>query len=190
MTVYELIAHLRKCPPDFLQASNLKKSDGLHTEALVADIYRKITGEYAAIQFDITSSQTFKNCSSEHLISIQIACWLLSQETFRGEMDLLLKVNTFLSEELAVLSKYVKHQKWLEDEDRAEEMVRLALKTCGIAIAGESVEESADRLESLSTIKRLGVLEKSKKAYERMLAIRKKMAEKKAREAANPYGRE
>ncbi len=189
MNVFQLTSRLKKCPSEFLRPSNLKEANGVHTPALIADIYRKIVGDYMA-DFDLPDAATFQTYTAEHLISIQIACWLLAAEEFEGDLMLLEKVDRLLFEKLGELSTFVAPQQWVDDEDRAEEFVRLTLKCCAILPEGETPEEADDRYDALSTIKRQGVLEKSRAAYERMIAIRKKMAEDRAREAANPYGRE
>ncbi len=190
MKVYNIIDHLKKCPADFLRGSKLLVKNGLHTEALIADAYRKVSGDYLAANFDIPREKALKNYTEDHLIAIHISCWLLHHDYFQGGRERLTGIHQFLFKELETLSEYVKYQKWLEDDDRTEELVRLALKCCKLIPEGETTAEAEDRFDALSTIKRHGVLEKSKEAFERMMEIRRKMEKKKAREAANPYGRE
>lgn len=183
MTIYDLIDHFKKCPVEFQRKE-------VSTRALVADTYRKVIRDYTYDNFSLPDNKTFEAFSIDYKISIQLCCWLLSYKKIKSDQNILRKLNTFLFTELANICKYVKHQKWLEDDDRSEELIRLLLKSLEIIPEGENAAEAADRFESLSTIKRLGVLEKSNNAYERMLEIRRKLAEQKAREAANPYGRE
>ncbi len=183
MSIYDLLDHLKKCPIEF-------QKQEVSTHALVGDVYRKITGDYTFKEFNIPKAIDFKNYPVDYRIAIQISCWLLSYHKIKGDQNFLNKINTFLFDELSILFKYVKSPKWIEDDDRSEELIRLFLNCCNIILEGENMAEAADRFESLSTIKRLGVLEKSKAAYDRMMEIRRKLAAEKAREAANPYGRE
>ncbi len=192
LKVNNLINHLKQCPAAFLRSSNIFTKGGVDTNALIADVFRKITDNYLT-DFELTSRmQLFKSCDSNHLISIQICSWLLRYDGFRlvATPNILMNLQELLFRDLAMLSDYIQHPKWVEDEDRAEELVRLVLKCCNIIPEGESRYEAEDRFDSLSTIKRHGVLEKSKEAYERMIEIKRKMAAKRAREAASPYGRE
>jgi hypothetical protein len=119
-----------------------------------------------------------------------VACWFFSHPAFAGRPALLPGLDNFLFTELPPVCRHVKPQEWLEDEDRAEEFVRLALRSCALLPAGEAPAEAADKLDALSTLKRLAVLRQTNESLERARAIRQKMADEKAREAANVYGRE
>jgi len=192
LKVNNLINHLKQCPAVFLQSSNIITEGGVDTNALIADVFRKVTNNYL-MDFDLAIRlQLLKNLNSNHLAAVQICTWLLSYEGFRSatSSNLMLKLDEFLLKDLAKLSELVEYSKWVEDEDRAEELVRSVLNCCNVIPEGETMYEAEDRLDSLSTIKRQGVLEKSNEAYERMIEIKRKMAAKKAREAASPYGRE
>jgi len=192
MKVYDLIDHLKKCPPEFLQNPVRQGRSKLATQALIADIFRKTLGNYITLEGEIPTNRDLIGFSKnkEHLRAIHLACWLISYKGFEGKNISLRQLKQYFYKELATVSEYVKANKWLEEEDRVEEFVRLALQSTSIIPDGETAAEAADRFDALSTIKRHGVLVKSKSAYDKMMKIRKQMAEKKAREAANPYSRE
>ncbi len=188
--LYPLLYHLKACPETFLQRSALWPGGILHTDALLADVYRKMHGDFRATRADLPTIPDLKPLEENHLLSIGIACWFFSHPSYAGQPALLPGVHHFLFAELPSVCRHVKPQSWLEDEDRAEEFVRLALRSCALLPAGETAPEAADRLDSLSTLKRLAVLRETNQLMERARAIRQKMAEEKAREAANVYGRE
>ncbi|MFZ6008784.1 MAG: hypothetical protein ACOYXT_00435, partial [Bacteroidota bacterium] len=123
-------------------------------------------------------------------LSIQIGIWFFHHPLFVNNRKLPDPIKEFLLIRLPVLSKYVDHKQWLDDEDRTEEFIREALQSCKILIDDETPAEAHDRLEALSTLKRQKVITETNESLERMKKIRQKMAEQKAREAANVYGRE
>ena len=188
--VYTLIGHLKECPPAFLQESNLLDTEkGLDTNALLLDLFREYSLDYilkSRLEPDLAAS----NYTSDHLRAMQIAVWFFSSKELELSKTSIVNIQSFLFQDLLDLSNYVKYNAWLEDDDRAEEFVRTALMACEILPQGENVEEAMDRLESISILKRNNALLRSKKAFERVMEIRRKMAAKKAREAANVYGRE
>ena len=187
--LYKLLSHLKNCPDDFLKATGVTKG-GIHTTALLSDCYRVVSGNFITGGNLVPSEITIYKLDLKCLVTIHIACWLFSFKFFQSKPDLIEGITTFMFEVLPVYSKYVDNSQWIADEDRTEEFVRLALNSCGILPEGESENEAADKLNALDTIKRLKVLQDSAGAFERMMEIRRTMAEQKAREAANVYGRE
>lgn len=83
-----------------------------------------------------------------------------------------------------------KMARWRDDPEGVEELVRLVLRDCGIAVPGESPEASQDRLEAVSLLERRRLLAISREAEKRAREIREALAAKAAREAADKYGRE
>jgi hypothetical protein len=73
------------------------------------------------------------------------------------------------------------------DPDRREEFVRLCLKHLGLRPSGETLAQAADRLTTLDSVERDGVIRKTRDAEARARAIREKMAEEAARAAAQRY---
>ena len=174
-----LLFHLKNCPNDFFK-------DDVNTNALLQDVYRNVDGNKQAV--DLPDLRVSTKFDKKQLISMQIGCWFFSHAAFNSNKQLLQGIEQFLFAELAKLVPYV--DEWIHDEDRSEEFVRLALASCNLIPKGESEAEAADRLDALSTLKRRNVLQESSAAMARIKEIRQKMAEAKAREAANVYGRE
>lgn len=190
MEVYSLVNHLKKCPEEYLQKVNAKPGDMSLTEILIRDTFRNLYGSYNVSDAALPPVISLEGLDDNYMQSVHIACWLFSFEMFKGKRILTDKFSLFLFQDLSEVSAFVPYRQWLEDEDRTEELVRIALKRCKLIPDGETKEEANERLDALDTIKRNQVLKKSNKAFERIIEIRRKMEEAKAREAANVYGRE
>ena len=153
-------------------------------------MYRKIFGNFNVADSELPSLPSIMEIDENHMFSIQIGCWLFSYPDFNQKPSLLPKIHEFLYYDLAEVCEFVKYRDWVDDDDRTEEFVRLALKKCDILPSGETVESASDKQDALDTIKRQKVLNETNESLERIKEIRRAMAEKKAREAANVYGRE
>ncbi|HAE38143.1 MAG TPA: hypothetical protein DCG57_05820 [Candidatus Riflebacteria bacterium] len=184
-TISEMIHHIKRCPPEFLAPPLLRGRGEINTEALVNDIFRVLSGKPAAPKKIELSPE---RRSPAELSLIQICCWALSHPFFR-QIDSGWLNDLFWSQ-LTGIAALVKTELWVTDEERAEELARMILKCCGYVPAGETPEEALDRFDSVNTVKRMKVIEETRAANERAQAIRRQMAEQRAREAANVYGRE
>jgi hypothetical protein len=184
-TISELIHHLKRCPTDFLAAPLRAGTGEVHSEALVNDVLRMLGDEPAAPRLLELKADTL---SPAELSLIQICCWLLTHPFFKNTDSRW--VPDFLCERLASVAPLVKSELWVTDEERAEELARMTLHCSGYVPAGETREEALDRYDAVNTVKRLKVIKKSNAASERTRELLRKMAEQKAREAANVYGRE
>jgi hypothetical protein len=190
MDIYNLISHLKHCPEEFLQRLSDKPGEKPPTEILLKDAYRRIYGDFNAPDSELPSIKELWQLDENQCFSIQIGCWFFSYSYFGNQPGLLPNIHQFLFVDLVEVCEFVKYREWVEDDDRAEEFVRLALRRCCILPDCETEETASDRLDALDTIKRQQVLKESNEHFERIKEIRRKMAEKKAREAANVYGRE
>ncbi len=183
--VSEMIHHIKQCPAEFLGQPDRNGRSGISTEALVNDTVRTLTADDTAPRpIDITAAKR----SLAELSLQQICCWALSHPFFRQIDDGWLR--QFFCRGLSEVAPLVKPEQWVKDEERAEELARIIFAACGHCPGGESEAEAADRFDSVNTIKRLKVIEETKAAMERAQEIRRQMAEKAAREAANVYSRE
>ncbi|MEW6709674.1 MAG: hypothetical protein AB1403_07610 [Candidatus Riflebacteria bacterium] len=184
-TVSELIHHIKQCPEEFLRPPVFKGKGEIFTLALVNDTWRKLLGEPTSIHgITIGADQR----SVAELALMQICCWAIDHSFFRQTGPDWFK--KFICEALTPIAPLVKTELWVKDEERAEELARLLLQACGALPKGETEAEAQDRLAAVDTIKRLKVIEESRAAMERAREIKRKMAEAKAREAANVYSRE
>lgn len=188
--VFELVTYLRKCPDIFLKSSFFITEKGINSSALICDTYRVVSNDFLNNDFKLPNDVVLKGIDDNHWKAIHISIWLLNNNCFINNPNIVEKLSVFWFEELKNTAKYVNFKKWINDEERSEEMVRLLLKCCEVLPNNESLEEAADKLSSLNSVDRHKVLENSYNAHERVMKIKKEMAEKKAREAANAYGRE
>lgn len=188
--LFELLTHLMACPDLFLKPSSFLKSGGLNSIALLSDTYRFIMGDLFQKKYLLNDDKLLKNLDENHWGAIHISIWLLSHKNFAYQPEVAEHLNQFWFDELKLASNFVPFKNWIDDEERAEEMVRLLLNCCEIIPESESAEEAADKLESISSADRQKVLAESNAANERIMKIKREMAEKKAREAANTYSRE
>jgi hypothetical protein len=189
--IYSLIHHLRNCPAEFFVVKDERQQGQLHV-ALLCDLIRTVYGDYSITERELPvlrSVPSFAGSPNE-TSSMRIGVWFFHHPMFNKKPQLIEDINRFLTQRLRMLSTYVNYQDWLNDEDRAEEFVREALQACGIELDGETADEAQDRLDALSTLKRHKVLQETNESLLRMKAVREAMAAKKAREAANVYGRE
>lgn len=187
--VFELATYLRKCPNMYLKPSDFFSEEGLNSIALICDTYRIVTNDYLRNHFKLPDFH-LKSVDDNHWRAIHISTWLLSHQDFKNNPVIEDKLYNFWFVELQLASAYVKSNEWINDDERAEEMVRLLLYCCEIIPYGENQEEAADKLSSLSSVDRHKVLKQSYEAHERIMNIKREMEEKRAREAANTYGRE
>ncbi len=188
--LFTLMNHLKNCPFAFLKMPYfVNYKEGIDTNALVLDCLRGIDDSYES-KYQIAGREELKSLNENYIIAVHIACWFFSHSDFVGKKAFGSNILDFMLNQLEVLSQYVPYRQWVDDDDRTEEFVRSALLHCDIFPNGETMEMAYDSLDSVSILKRNNVLNKSKAAYDRVIEIRKQMAEKKAREAANVYGRE
>jgi hypothetical protein len=188
--LYALIHHLKEFPLEFQQLTDA--GNITITRALVTDLLRVIGGDFAAPDSKLPSLKDFevRFFNENTTRSIHLGVWFFHHPFFLRQPALMDSISKFLLQRVPALCAHVKHQQWVEDEDRSEEFIREALQSCNILIDGETLEEAADRLDAISTLKRNRVLKETNESIERMKAIRQKMAEQKARESANVYGRD
>lgn len=117
---------------------------------------------------------------------VLVTCWLVADPALRARGPKVLSEWLF-SGTLVTLSLLVDPLNFVRDPDRREELARVTLKALALTPAGESKEQSADRLSTVDSVKRHEVLLAAKAAEERAAAVRKAMEEERAREAAARY---
>lgn len=79
---------------------------------------------------------------------------------------------------------------YIEDVDRREELIRVALAAVDLRPEGETQVQADDRLLMVSSFERKRVMEAAKAAEERAAQVREALARKAAQEAANKMSRE
>lgn len=178
---------LSECPADFLAEPMIGKRGLVHVDAVVADLLRDLGGDERVVDLRPFRSDDPKD--RNRLSATLVACWLLHDDAFIGGRSSE-AVFSFLAVDIPVLAQVVPAPQLVNDADRREELIRLALKALGLRPAGETVAQAQDRLTTVSTIERRRVVAAARAAEERAQAIRAAMAKKAAEEAAARYMRE
>lgn len=95
-----------------------------------------------------------------------------------------------LQEKAKELYSSGKNTVYIEDVDRREEFIRVALAAVDLRPQGETQIQADDRLMTVSSFERKRVMEAAKAAEERAVQIREALAKQAALEAANKMSRE
>jgi hypothetical protein len=196
-----LLHRLAECPPEFLEEPRLGSAGKIHVAAVVGDLLRNLGGvtEFEPVFFQATENprassprgSTLPTAKQRNRLRIiLIACWLLHDEWFRRQGQIGPAIHQFLALDLDGVAEMVDAPKFVTDEDRREEMVRLALKALSLRPAGESIAQAQDRLTTLDSVEMRRVMQATKAAEERARKIREELAKKAAEAAASKVTRE
>jgi hypothetical protein len=182
-----LLQRMAETPQDFLEEPRIGGHGEIHVDAIVHDVVRRY-GPLAGTSLEFLKVQ---NRSGRNRFSMAaLLGWLLADDWFvlqRLDPARLVEAIRAISEEL---SAHVVAAACVSEPERREEIVRLVLARFGFRPAGETLEQSQDRLTTISSVERARVIEAARKAQERSRAIREALAKKAAHEAADKWGRE
>ncbi len=187
----ELLNYLSECPSLFLESPLPFPSHSrskVHSLAIVKDLFIfqevKIPGELAS-----RLEERWENWEIGHWQGLQVLAYLYSHPWFHGK-EVLGPGFSRGYDHMNRLVRLVSPPQMIGNPARREELCRLALHWCGLFPRGETPSEGEDRLKALDTLYRAELEEQSRQAHSRAEEIKRKMREKRAREAANTYGRE
>jgi hypothetical protein len=196
--IERLTRRLAECPPDFLFEPKEDPASRISVGAVVSDLLRTL-GHPGPVHpgAAVFEEKTRTAAVLRHRRLVIIAAWLLHDECFRKDGGLVPATLRFLRDDLPALAALVEPRQFASDQDRREELVRLALRALGLRPAGESEAVAIDRLASLDSVQRKRFVEEAsarEKArlaeVERLRRVREEMERKRAAEAASSYGRE
>jgi hypothetical protein len=173
ISVPALTRRLADTPPDFLADPATLSPAAIVSDALVVLGGPPLTAESAA---------TFTGADPNWTRLVLLTCWLAT-----GSGGDPLRLHGLLSGGLGELAALVPAERFATDPDRREELARVLLRGLGVVPLGESAAQAADRLDTVDSVRRHRLLADATAAEERAEAIRRAMAEKKAREAAARY---
>ncbi len=187
----EALTHrLAECPPAFLlKPKRADNAQGIDVPAIVADHFRAIGGWMPPQPELARLTELSAKSAVNHLRLIAITTYLLHDDFFRSLPNLAPAMWTSLLE-IANLADVVRAEDVVHDPDRREELVRVCLKCLGLRPMGETVEQAADRLNTLDSAERLKVMRQTREAEARARKIREQMAAEAARAAAARYSPE
>ena len=184
-----LLRRLVECPPEFYvsctPASGRLDTAAQQARAIVCDHLRSLQPAFDPTQF----LKEFSLHSVNHAGVLAIGAWLLNDKWFTSRAELIESMQKcFHSPRLAKLAQIVKADQFVQDPDRREELARRVLEEMGLRPAGESLEQSADRLTTLDSVERERVIKATLAAEQRAREVREAMARAKAMESSSRYG--
>lgn len=121
---------------------------------------------------------------------LPLFCWLLIAPELIRTNPPGPSVWRLLTETSPQLAAQAGVRPFLDDPDRREELLRLALAELDMRPAGETPEQAQDRLGSISSLERARVFEAARAAEARAREIREALLKRKAREGADKWARE
>lgn len=187
-----LLHRLAECPSEFLAASTdhsaASSDDSVRLVAIVCDLLRKFSPS-SPPERNATLLSSLRGRTPAAASLTGIVCWLLDDPWFTSLPDANGAMVTFLNRPiLNELSQLVRPDRFVNDPDRREELVRLCLAHLELRPLGETIAQAADRLTTLDSRERDRVLRETAAAEKRAREIREAMALKRAQEAASRYG--
>lgn len=182
-----LLRRLAECPPDFWEtcpADELAQA-AKHALAIACDQMRAVQAGLPVKEFATKLAVE----SGNHAAAVAVTAWLLHDPWFVLRPQLLpLMQSLYCSRRLRQLASMVLASRLAADPDRREELVRVCLDELGHRPAGETVEQSGDRLTTLDSVERQRVLKATRAAEQRARDVREAMAKARAQESASRYG--
>ena len=177
VAVARLTRRLTDTPTDFLADPM-----SIAVPAVVSDVLLMAGGS----PLDADKASRFEVNEPRWRRLVLVTCWLVTDPALRASGPRMLSEWLF-SRTLFTLSLLVDPLSFVRDPDRREELARITLRALSLTPAGESREQSDDRLSTVDSVKQHEVLLAAKAAEERAAAVRKAMEEDRAREAAARY---
>ena len=118
------------------------------------------------------------------------ACHLVWHPELRRRKVAPEALRQLLATDLAALATVESVESLWAEEERREELVRLALRALGLRLPGESEREAEDRLTQVDSVERRRVVREAAERERRAREVREALARKAAEEAAARYGGE
>jgi hypothetical protein len=183
-----LTRRLMETPTPFLAEPRIGKQGSVNVVALVADVLAE-----AGCSIDASALKRFAGADQAKernpRMLTQILCWLLSDASLRGKLNAQ-QLLSLLFDEANALAEKVAAKEFVDNDERREELSRLALRSAGLRPAGESKNVAEDRWLTVSTRERVRLAAASRAAEERARQIREALARKAAEESADKWSRE
>lgn len=120
----------------------------------------------------------------------RLLCWLLGDAVFRSHSLPFDRLQRLLTEGARELQASGTALHYVQQADRREELIRVALAQLALRPAGESEAQAQDRLAAVSVGERLRLIEAARQAEVRAREIREALARQAAQEAADKWSRE
>jgi hypothetical protein len=179
----QLTRRLAETPPEMLAEPAMADRPGVEVGAVAGDVLRALGLEQPDAWLVALHPQTDNKVVRNFLRVTLIASWLLADPWFRGR-SAGEKAQEWLRDGLSELAGLTGADAFVKDEERREELARLALRALGFTPHGETDAQAQDRLESISSIERKRVIEAARKAnaHARLLRAREEERARQVRE--------
>ena len=182
-----LLKRISETPKEFFnpvvkKGKKIGKNE-INLGAIVNDLIFDHGGNYMIISAIDSFFENKNKDNLNYLKIVSILVYLFYDESFMIEKCDYKKIFGFLkSPKLKELSRIVDYREFLEDQERKEELARLALEALGFLPKGETQKKAKDRLTTLDSIERKKIMEKTRIAQEKARKLREALAKKKAEE--------
>lgn len=184
-----LLRRLVDTPPDFLDAPRRGGNGRVHVAAVVNDLFA-LHGTHAPAALLATLSGDLAGVTANQLTLSAVVGWLLADESWMEASAPSAAMLTLFTDAIPALAAEAEASRYVFEPERREELARTALSRLSLLPAGETANQAADRLASVSGVERRRLLEASRAAEERARAIREALARKAAEESADKWTRE
>lgn len=184
----QLTRRLLETPAPFLAEPRIGKHGDVHVTALVADV---LAAFGASADVDVLKRFDARDRAKERnpRMLTQVLCWLLMDPSLRGKISAA-ELLRMLFEEANALAEKTAAREFVDNDERREELSRMALRSAGLRPAGESPNVAEDRWLAVSSRERTRLAAASRAAEERARQIREALARKAAEESADKWSRE
>lgn len=184
-----LLRRLIETPPDFLDPPHRAGSGQVHVAAVVHDVLASY-GETIPPKLLTTLSGDNARITANQLTLSAVMAWLLADTIWRRYVKAPLAIPGLFADVAPALAAEADAARYVFEPDRREELVRTVIDRLGLRPDGETVNQAADRLASVSGVERRRLLDASRAAEARARAIREALARKAAEESADKWTRE
>lgn len=184
----QLTRRLIDTPTPFLAEPRIGGHGSVHGPALVADVLAA-HGFHADLKLIERFAGKDRAKERNPRTLTQILCWLLMDESLLGKLGAgeLLRL---LYDEANGLAEKTAAKEFIDNDERREELARMALRGAGMRPAGESHNVAEDRWLAVSSRERMRLAAATRAAEERARQIREALAKKAAEESADKWSRE
>lgn len=170
-----------------ISSALVEPQDMKHLPALVHDLLYRHQQDFS---YELLAPFRDTNIKCPWYTTCYLMLHLYSDPSFSKHQIDASKWAKALEEKSKELFASGKNAVYIEDLDRREEFIRVALAAVNLRPEGETQSQAEDRLLMVSSFERKRVMEAAKAAEERASQIREALARKAAQEAANKMSRE
>ena len=186
--IFSLINKLSNVPKIFFNlpqiSNNREKRDKtISIKSIFNDLIFNLTNNFLSEESLKFLDLKYSPQNSNYLNIIGLICYLLNDNFFKNKkLKSTQIINLLINRKIQKLSELINFDKFVNDSDRREEIVRTILSELEILPSNETKNYFFDRLSTLDSVERYFVIEKGKEARERAKKIREEIERKRREE--------